>query len=373
MKIAIIGTRGIPAKYGGFETFAEEISKRFAKEGNITFVYGRKKYYEENEMNPEFNGVKTIYLKSVDIKQIETISHTLFSFIHFILKNKPDAVILCNVANVFIIPFLKFFHIKTLINVDGLEWKRDKWNWFGKSFYKLCERIAIMFAKRSIIVDSKEIGRYFKNKYKINPTYISYGAKIIKEEDENNQNDILNQFKIKKNNYFLQITRFVPENNVDLVIKAFKKVNTDKKLVVVGGDNYKSKYYKNILRESKEDVRIILPGFIYDKNIIDTLLFNAYAYIHGNQVGGTNPALLQAMGANNVVLAIDTLFNREVLRYAGYFFNKNTEDTQKTINQVLKLEENDLNNNRLKAKKIIQRYYDWDKVANSYLGKLEND
>jgi len=368
MKIAILGTRGIPAKYGGFETFAEELSQRLAALGNEVWVYGRKNYYNEKELVKDYKGTKLVFLNSIKIRYFETALHTLFSALHIILKNRVNCVILCNNANFFVIPLLRLFSIKVFVNVDGLEWKRKKWGILGKFLHKAGERLTVLFNGKRIIVDSKVIGSYYSEKYKIRPIYLTYGAKIIKE-DEIDEN-ILEKFGLYPGEYFLQITRFVPENNVLLTVEAFKKIKTHKKLVLIGGDYYNSSYSKEIKSKAEKDNRVILPGFIYDKRIIDTFLYYSFAYIHGNEVGGTNPSLLQAMGGGNIIIAIDTSYNREVLGDIGLYFN-NLRTLIDSFKESLEMNPDDRDYRIKREVERIRRDFDWDKIAQGYMDILK--
>ncbi len=369
MKIAIIGTRGVPSKYGGFETFAEEVSTRFVKLGYKTVVYGRPEYYSESEKNSQYKGIRTVYLNSIKIKQFETILHSLKCTFHSIFIEKVDAVILCNVANSLNLPILKIFGKKVLINVDGLEWKRNKWSRTAKTVFKLFERIGAFFGKKNIVTDSMEISKYYKEKFDVTAKFIPYGGKILQSSDTIPVTDMEKRFGIKKDEYFLQITRFVPENNVYHILKNFIKSKTKKKFLLVGGDHYHGKYCSKIKQISKKDDRILLTGFIYDKKLIDTLLYNTFAYIHGNEVGGTNPALLQAMGGENIIFSIDTVFNKEVLKSTGIYFERSGYDLEKKINI---LEENPESSETLpgQAIKNLRINYNWDNIARRYLEGL---
>jgi len=369
MKIAIIGTRGIPGKYGGFETFAEKISERFVKSGFATIVYGRSEYYSESEKNSHYKGIKTVYLNTIRIKQFETIIHSIKCTLHSIFIEKVNCVILCNVASSINLPILKIFGKRVVINVDGLEWKRNKWSRMAKTVFKIFERISVLFGKKNIITDSLAISEYYKKKFGISATFIPYGGQILRKKDTLPISDLEKKYNFKKGEYFLQITRFVPENNVYYILKNFIRSKTKKKFILIGGDHYHGKYCSKIKKICKKDNRIILTGFIYDKKEIDTLLFNAFAYIHGNEVGGTNPALLQAMGGGHIVFSIDTVFNREVLKSTGIYFNKSGYDLGQKIDL---LENNPESGEQLPglALKNLRINYSWDRISERYLKKL---
>jgi glycosyltransferase involved in cell wall biosynthesis len=357
MKIALIGTRGIPAQYGGFETCAEELSKRLVKKGHEVWVYGRSGYYEQKLK--EYLGVRLVYLPELKVKTLDTLSHTFLSLLHAISKNY-DIILVFNYANSPLLILPKFLGRDVILHVDGLEWRREKWKGFGKKYYKFAEWVSAKLPI-DLIADSQSIRRYFKEIYGKSSYFIPYGADL----QFSSQREILKQFSLEPQEYFLQITRFEPENNPLLSIEAFQRTDTNKCLVLVGGVQYKTEYSEKIF--SIKDPRIKLLGFIYDEKILRELLCNCYAYIHGNEVGGTNPALLQAMASGCFVICRDVPYNREVLRDAGIYFKKDMDDLSVKLSWSLK------NYNQIKEKgeqgrKIIKNDYIWNRVTDNYIG-----
>lgn len=355
MKIAIIGTRGVPARYGGFETCAEEIGRRLVERGHEVFVYCRRGYYQEKLS--QYEGINLIYISGIERKSLDTLSHTLFSLLHA-LRCHYDALLIFNAANGPLLFWPKIVGKKVAVNVDGLEWERGKWNILGKFFYRFAARLTTILAD-ALIADSQAIQKYYWERWKKEAVFIPYGASIEKSLTP----QLLNLFNLKPREYFLQITRFEPENNPLLTVRAFEKLQTEKKLVLVGGARYPSRYSRELL--STQDTRIIFPGFIYDKNLIRELLTNCLAYIHGNEAGGTNPALLQAMGCGAMVIARDVVFNREVLHYAGLYYKKEVNDLMAKMRWVLE-NESQLDILRRQSQEIIASDYQWDKVVDCY-------
>jgi glycosyltransferase involved in cell wall biosynthesis len=263
-----------------------------------------------------------------------------------------------NAANsLFVIP-LRIFGKKIAINTDGLEWKRSKWGLFGKIFYKSSEKIACIIANR-IVTDSKGMRDYYLKKYRTESTEIAYGAPIVFCTSP----EKLKRLGIEPRKYFLQITRFEPENYPLLTIKAFKKLNTDKKLVIVGGNPYPNEYTKSMENELNENM--LLPGFIYDQDILRELWCNCFAYVHGNSVGGTNPALLQTMASGCFTIAVDVQFNHDVLSDCGIYYDKNEDSLAKKMRWALN-NEDQLNAYGRKAQQRIAENYRWNKVADKY-------
>lgn len=357
MKIAIIGIRGVPARYGGFETAAEEISVGLVAKGHDVSVYCRYGNVAGNP--PEYRGVKLIYIPHIDSKNIGTLSHSFLSFFHAIHQNY-DVILAFNVgiAPLCIIP--RLFGERVVLNVDGLEWKRRKWSWFARIYFKFCEYLAPKIAER-IITDSKVMQKYYQDRYHALSTYIAYGAHRGKSINP----EILKKYGVEKGDYFLVLSRLEPENNADLIIKAFESIKTAKKLLIIGGVSYKSDYAAK-LKETK-DSRILFFAPIYDKNDLKELFCNCYAYIHGNEVGGTNPALLKAMGYANCILTLNVPFNAEVVDDSTLLFDKSVEDLSNKMEFILK-HSKIVADYRKKAVNRVRKLYTWDKIIDKYEG-----
>lgn len=356
MKVALIGTRGIPARYGGFETFVQELSLRLKKRGHEVWVYCRSGYYDKKPR--EYKGIKLIYLPECKIKALDTLSHTFLSLLHA-QRKEYDVILVLNYANSPLLILPRFLRKKMILHMDGLEWKRAKWRGLGTAYLKLAEWLS-MKLRIEMITDSKCLKRYYEEKYGRQIHFIPYGAVV---QDSQNP-EILKRFGLKPKEYFLQITRFEPENNPLLSIQAFEKTETDKVLFLVGGTQYKSSYARKMF--SFEDPRVKQPGFIYDQKVLRELLCNCCAYIHGNEVGGTNPALLQAMASGCFVICRDVPFNREVLQDAGVYFQKSVESLRNKLTWTL-FHGEEARIKGEKAREIIKRYYDWDSVVGKYL------
>lgn len=356
MRIALIGTRGVPARYGGFETCAEELGKRLVKEGHDVTVYCRPGYYEKKL--DEYLGMKLVYPSELAIKSLETLHHTFVSLLHA-LRQRFDIHLVFNAANSPALILPKLFGKKVLLHMDGLEWKRGKWSALGKKYYKFAEWLATKLSVE-LIADSKEIQSYYKTQYGKKTHYLSYGAVQKYSQDTS----LLAQFGLKPQEYFLQITRFEPENNPLLSIQAFETLETDKKLVLVGGVKYNTDYSELIQKTQNRKIKLL--GFQYDKNILQELLCNCYAYIHGNEVGGTNPMLLDAMASGCFVICRDVPFNREVLHDAGIFFNKDVDDLRKAMIWPLQNREA-VEGMKQKARNLVQSNYNWDTIVSDYI------
>jgi glycosyltransferase involved in cell wall biosynthesis len=357
MKIAIVGTRGIPAKYGGFETFAEEVSIRLVNLGFIVEVYG-----ETNDDDTDnYEGVK-LY----SINYFKTSNPLLYyrNSIRMACLNKCDIILCCGVGgSPFIYFFKKLFNNIFIINTDGIEYKRTKLNFFKRKFVELCEYLSICISDY-IIADSFGIKQYMINKYKKidNKLFqIEYGANVL---DNNIDLGSIEQFNLEYKDYYLIVARLEPENNILMIIQSFLKSETRRKLVIIG-NLLENKYVKNILCLCENSLKIIFLNGIYDKMKLQTLRQGAYAYLHGHSVGGTNPSLLEAMGAGNIIIAHDNIFNREVTDNSMFYFDS-IESCLHAINNVDSLDINTQIEFSNISKERIKNYYNWNMIAEKY-------
>ena len=350
-----MGTRGIPATYGGFETFAEKISERLVQNGHEVTVYCRKSNYDYHQLGNTYKGAHLVVHASIRNKYFDTVSHTFLSIL-FSLKRNYDIILICNSVNSIFsfLPTIK--DIPVVVNVDGLEWKRKKWNLLGKSMYRVSEWFAT-FLPTAIVTDSLYIKKYYEKRFSKNSFFIPYGAEIKKAEGL----EILYKYGLSPREYFLYVSRLEPENNAHVVIKAFEKVETNMKLVIVGDAPYSQSYIRKL--KKTKDKRIIFTGYVFGKGY-EELQTNAYAYIQATEVGGTHPALLEAMAFGNCVIAKDVPEHREVLEDAGIYFNSHIDLSEK-MQDVLQHPER-IKKLGKRAQRIICKRFTWDKITNDY-------
>src|SRR5215472_6096851 len=323
MRIAIIGTRGIPANYGGFETFAEELATRLVARGHDVTVYGR--FNNIRYPHNTYKGVRLVILPTVGTKHLDTIAHTFFSVLHAVPK-RFDCILMCNAANaVFgIVPRLSATPVA--LNVDGIERLRKKWGAAARAYYRISERLATILPN-AIVTDAEVMRDYYLKQYGTASVMIAYGAECERIESKT----VLDQLGVRSRDYFLYVSRLEPENNAHVVIEAFEKVETEKLLLIVGDAPYAQKYIERL--KATRDPRIQFTGAIYGLAYRE-LQSHAYAYIQATEVGGTHPALVEAMGSGNCVIAKDTPENREVLADSGLFF-KDAETLRRQIEVTL--------------------------------------
>ncbi|QRQ79992.1 DUF1972 domain-containing protein [Glutamicibacter protophormiae] len=353
IRIALIGTRGVPARYGGFETAIEEVGQRLVAAGHEVIVYCRGA--EPAERADQYLGMKLVHLPAMRKRSLETLSHTALSVIHAIF-NRPDAAIVFNAANAPLLPLLRLARIPVATHVDGLEWKRAKWGPVGQKYYLVCERLAVWWSKE-LISDARGIADYYTEKFRKPSRLITYGAPVLTAVGSSR----IAELGLEPGQYHLVVARFEPENHVEVIVRGYTASKAKLPLVVVGSAPYAEKYTQDVHAAANEAVKFL--GGVWDQEQLDELYANALVYWHGHSVGGTNPSLLRAIGAGTAVNAFDVNFNREVLQAAGQFFANSNEAAQQ-FEQV----EQDLEGTKARAAHSVLRArdYDWDDVAAAY-------
>jgi glycosyltransferase involved in cell wall biosynthesis len=354
MRIAILGTRGIPANYGGFETFAEHLSTRLVARGHDVTVYCRAHYTSPRQI--EFQGVRLKVLPTIRHKYFDTIVHAFISALHAVPR-RYDAALICNAANAPFAPILRLTGTPVAINVDGLEHKRKKWNSIARTYYRLAEWLATVLPNETV-TDARVIQEYYKARYGTESTMIAYGAEVERRPDP-----VVRRWRVEPNRYVLYVSRLEPENNAHMVIEAFKRVRTAHKLLIVGDAPYAREYIKALKESARRDKRIIFTGFVFGRDY-RTLQQNAYCYIHATEVGGTHPALLEAMGFGNCVLALAAPENVEAVGDAGIVYSDENDLTDK-LQRVLR-DGSLVHSYRNRAQARVQEMYDWDYVVDRY-------
>lgn len=355
MKIGVIGTRGIPAKYGGFETFAQELSSLLVKRGYDVTVY-----CDKSELFSPLKSFKDISLFYISItKTQDPLIYYLLSLWHAL---KREDIILVAGTGGSLFYFLNiFFGKKIITNTDGIESRRTKWSWFKRIFIKITEYFAVKYSTH-LIADSKEITKYLLETYtnldKSKISTIEYGAYINEAFNQN----ILDKYNLTKDNYYLVVSRLEPENNIKMIIDGYKMSQSSKSLIIVG--NFISNDYKTAI-SINESEKIRFLGGIYDPEELAVIRYSAFAYIHGHSVGGTNPSLLEALGSSNICICHDNPFNREVTDSTQLYFSQPI-DLKNRIEYLEQLSGDAISMLQIKAKERIENYYTWDNIADKY-------
>lgn len=351
MRIALMGTRGVPARYGGFETAVEEVGRRLADLGHDVVVYCR-------EPGPaDYLGMHRVEVRSVKKKVAETLSSTALATAHAV-RHRPDAVILFNAANAPLLPLLRAARLPVATHVDGLEWKRTKWSGSGRRYYRTAEALAVRWSD-ALIADAAGIADYYRTEFGADTEQIAYGAPLLDDPGA----DRLAPLGLTPGEYHLVVARFEPENHVREIVAGHRRSAAAKPLVVVGSAPYADEYTGQIRAAAGDDPRIRLVGAVWDQTQLDQLYAHSFTYVHGHSVGGTNPSLLRAIGAGAATVAYDVVFNREVLGDAGRFFGTEAELAQR----LEQAEADPAEVARLGARSREQAArYDWDEVAKHY-------
>jgi len=359
LRIAILGTRGVPAAYGGFETLAEELSARLAARGHDVTVYARPDGVASRVTS--HRGARVVHLPSVGHKYLETVVHGAVSALHAAAESY-DAVLFCNAANALACRLPRLFGAPTrvLLNVDGLERHRRKWNALGKLVYALSERLSCVLPD-AVVSDALVIRDYYLSRYGKETTFIPYGADLPAPDGT----AALSRLGLAPGRYVLYVSRFEPENNPDAVVRGFRLYPSDLRLVLVGSAPYAAGFIGTVKAEAALDPRVVVPGAIYGEGYRE-LLANAAAYVHATEVGGTHPALAEAMGFGLPLLVHDTPENREVAGDTALYWDARRPET---LAAALANLESDPAGRDVRAARARERAlgrYRWEDVADAY-------
>ena len=350
MRIALLGTRGIPANYGGFETFAEELSTRLAARGHEVTVYCRQRH------SSPYRGVRLVFLPTIHHKYFDTLFHTFLSTLHLLLC-RADAALYCNGANAIFTIAPRITGIPVALNVDGIERRRKKWNALARLWYFGSERLSTILPN-AMVSDARVIQGYYQEHYRKESVFIPYGADMCREESDG----ALRELGLTRLKYFLYVSRFEPENHALQVRRAFEQVSTPMKLALIGDAPHAHEYVAEV--RDTQDARIVMPGAIYGLGYRE-LGSHCFAYVHATEVGGTHPALIEAMGRGALVLYRDTPENTEACAETGLPFH-DEESLVARMREALAMPEAERERYRSMARERARSLYQWDDVTTQY-------
>ncbi|PRY49338.1 glycosyltransferase involved in cell wall biosynthesis [Geodermatophilus tzadiensis] len=353
LSIAMLGTRGVPARYGGFETAVEEVGRRLVERGHRVVVYCRT-VPGTDRYPAEHLGMELVHLPAARRRSLETLSHSALSVRH-LLTHRTDAAFVFNAANAPLLPALRAARIPVATHVDGLEWKRAKWNGVGRRYYRVAESLAVRWSD-VLIADAQGIADYYRDAFAAPTTLLTYGAPLITPGRSR-----LAELGLEPGGYHLAVARFEPENHVDVVVEGYAASDAALPLVVVGSAPYADDYTRRV--HALADHRVRFLGGVWDQELLDQLYANCCTYLHGHSVGGTNPSLLRAIGAGAAVTAYDVDFNREVVGDAGRYF-RTAADVAREVAAVEADPGWVARAGRCARERA--RGYDWDEVAVGY-------
>lgn len=355
MKIAILGTRGIPNNYGGFEQLAEFLSLGLQARGHEVYVYSSHLHtYQKNE----WQGVNIIHCYDPE-KKIGTIGQFIYDFNCIIDSRKRNFDTILNLGYTSSSIWKNFFPKKARLvtNMDGLEWKRTKYSSKVRKFLKYAEKLAVKMSD-DLVADSRAIQDYLKEKYTVSSHFIAYGAGLFDAPDQK----VLEQYKVEPHRYSMLIARMEPENNIEVILEGVHRSHSKDKFYVVG--NFANTFGTYLATKYKGDQRIVFLGPIYDLQTVNNLRYFSTLYFHGHSVGGTNPSLIEAMGSHSLIAAHDNPFNRSVLNDDAFYFSSSSEVSSllnKTINKAA------YKNTYVRANyEKIKNDYSWEKIVSEY-------
>jgi glycosyltransferase involved in cell wall biosynthesis len=356
MRIAMIGIKAIPARFGGFETAVDELSRGLVKLGHQVVVYNCTGM--SSQAGPSYEGVELVALPTVRSKNLSTICHAFLSTLHAMFR-KADVVHYFTTGATLFAPLPRLMGKKVVCSVDGTDWQRAKWGRLARWYLRLSERLAVFFC-HGLISDSSEVLDYYRRNYGAASSCIVYGMR----EHRSNKRDVLERFGLKEKEYVLFVGRLVPENNVHHLLKAFERVKTSKKLVIVGDDPWERDYIVSL--RSTRDPRVIFTGGIYGDGYTQ-LQQNAYLFVLPDEVGGTHPALVEAMGFGNCVLVNDTPSNLEVIADAGFSY-RGSEGDENLVHQLRMLVDEPalVEKYRRRAWQHAREHYRWEDVVRQH-------
>ncbi|HWH58326.1 MAG TPA: glycosyltransferase [Terriglobales bacterium] len=357
LRLAIFGARGIPSTYSGTETFFIELAPRLVERGHEVIIYCRRSLFRERPTH--YKGVRLIYLPSIETKNVGTFTHTLACMIDVLFRN-VDAMLVTNVANSLHCIIPRIFRQNCAINVDGVEWKRGKWGRLGKWYFRFNARMCGKILPKGIITDAYAMRKLYLREFNTPSACIAYGGNI----EQSVNPEVVRRYGLEPDNYYLIASRLVPENNAALIVEGFKKAPTRKVLAIAGDANYRSEYITDLKANAGDRVRFL--GHVDSIEDIKELHCNCYAYIHGHMMGGTNPALLKALGFGNCVLAHDNAFNAEVLDGNGYGLLFRDADELAAKIQLIEEHPDVARDYRRKAPERIRNVYNWERIVDQY-------
>lgn len=357
IKIALLGSRGIPARYSGFETFYEQLAIRLVSRGHEVTVYNRSHFIRD--VKEDYQGVRIISLPSISSKHLDTITHTFISSIHALFQ-QYDIIYYCIVGNSPLVSIARVAGSNVLLNVDGEDWAREKWSGFARWYQRKCEWVAARTAP-VIISDARSIQEKYLKLYGVATVFVPYGANIMRNEGL----AALDKWGLSPDKYILYVGRFVPENGIDLLINAYRKIDTDKNLVIVGDAVYMNEY-RNYLH-GIADERVIFTGFVFGEDYAQ-LSSHASFYVQPSGINGTRPALLDQLAFGNCVLVRNSDTNMEVIGNCGCSFDKNRL-MESLVEQIQELVDspNKVAFFRSKATSRIQEFYNWEWITDFYI------
>jgi glycosyltransferase involved in cell wall biosynthesis len=356
LRIALLGTRGVPAAYSGFETCAEELGSRLATRGHEVTVYCRVPHVSYRE--PSYRGMRLVKLPTIRSKHLDTIVHTLLSSLHALVR-RYDVALYFNVGNSPVTWIPRVAGQRVVLNVDGLDSRRKKWGRLARLYIRTCERWAARFPNR-VVTDSRRVQQYYRERWGTASTFIAYGAEPVAVAPGPH----LARLGLTPGRYVLFVGRLVPENCAHHLVEAFEGLATDWRCVIVGDAPYSDEYIRRL--RATTDPRVVFTGYLFGDGYRE-LLSNAYCFVETSEVGGTHPALLEAMAAARCVVVNDTPENLETVGDAGFSYDGTMGAIGlRGVLEVLLKDPARTSAQGRHGLDRIRRHYSWNDVTDSY-------
>ncbi|QDH78377.1 glycosyltransferase family 1 protein [Echinicola soli] len=358
LHVAIFGAKGYPYVYGGYDTMVKELCERLVKKNIRVTVYCHRSLFKERPK--QVNGIDLVYMPAIESKSFTQLTHSFFSMIHACFSS-ANVIFVVNSGNGPFGLISRIMRKPTAINVDGLEWLRPKWKGIGGKYFYWASKMATKFYDQ-LINDSDEMQRIYLELFNAPSKVIAYGSNPGLQADPT----LIQKWQLEREDYYLIVGRLIPDNNADLIIEGFTRSSSTRKLVVVGDVPYKDEFAERL--KNIPDDRLLFTGYVKDQQELAALYRNCYAYFHGHEYGGTNPAMLKALGYDCAILALDTPFNQEMLQNGkhGWYFQKG----QKAISTVIEKAEQSpeaMQQFRQTSREGLTKKYDWDHVTDQYI------
>lgn len=361
LRIAAFGVRRLPPAAGcaGAETFADELYSRFVQKGHSVTVYCRRYPGIKQHELKEYKGIKLLYLPTVQRQGFDTLVHGFLCAMHIIVYNTGDIIHIHNAGNSIWVPLLRLFGKKCFISIDGFDWRRSRWPWYARIYLRVAGTLALRLANH-LIVDNIFIQQYYQNKHVVNLTYIPYGVSLDAEADY----AILDKLGLKEGGYLLFVGRFVKEKGIHYLIRAFEELDTDLRLVLVGGNIFDEKWVARL--KSTKDPRIMFAGYIYGPEV-EALLRCCYLYVQPSDVEGLSPVILRAMGSGRCVVASDIPENRFLVEGRGEIFRRGDVRSLKETLARLLADPAEVERRGRMCRRFIEENFSWDLAVNMHL------
>lgn len=358
MKIAMLGTRGIPSSYSGFETCVEQLGQRLVERGHEVTVYCRSHHIQYPEST--YKGMRLIKLPTIPNKYLDTIVHSFISSLHA-LPRRYDIALYFIAANSPVTWIPRLIGTTTILNVDGLDWKRDKWPSAAKRYIKFAEALATRLPS-AYLTDSRVVQSYYQDQFGRQPAYIPYGSEV----EQRPPGEVLDRYGLEAGRYILFVGRLVPENCAHHLVQAFRALETDMKCVIVGDAPYAESYIEWLKEQAAGDPRIVFTGYVFGDGYHE-LGSNASIFVETSAVGGTHPALTEAMGFGNCVVVNGTPENRETIGDAGFAYDGSigAASLQEQLSRLIAMPEV-VEEYRVRAQARAKHHYSWEAVTDAY-------